>query len=37
MLRVLDALDDTAFREAMAQQDIIATQRMLWDALRRAA
>ena len=37
MLRVLDALDDTAFREAMAQQDIVATQRMLWDALRRAS
>jgi len=36
MLRVLDALADSAFREAAGEQDILATQHMLWEALRRA-
>jgi len=36
LLRVLDALDDSAFREAVGEQDILATQHMLWEALRRA-
>jgi xylose isomerase len=36
MLRVLDCLDDLAFRDALAQQDILATQHMLWQALRQA-
>ena len=37
MLRVLDAIDRTSLTEAMGRNDILATQRLLWKALRETS